>query len=1100
MDSSDGDEVDINGGGGGSGGGGGGVVESWETRAEQLFKHCDRECKGFITKRDLQRLWGELPLGPDELEGVFDSLDTDHNGFLSLQEFTDGFGTHLGLVIEFRADTPSSCGDNNSEEEPRGVGGVGGGVGGGHNGSSGVGGGGGDGEVITSTQLDDLLNLLANQDLESNSAVVESVWREVCGGGDPRKDKDQQEDPRKERQEEGDGEVRMGKLVAALLQELCKVRSEHTQLEALLVTKTEQFNKQVSRLYEELESELNGETNRVVKEHTMRDARARAVLEQEVAARDAALEALEEEQQELRERVQQVAAAEVAARQENAHLIAQVNRLEEELVQREVDLIELTTSLDTYKKNTKNEKRLRAQQAFKVSEGIARERESLVSQLDLLRTINSQLRDEQDQYVSYSSTTSASGPLIRDTSTPPGQLSRDNTSPPGPLSLENIYPSSPPPLTHLPQLHFTLRTTALQATRLLSDLEHDDDYFQAAEVKVEDSRSESPCMPYQEVSLFQELLHSPPLCATCGGTLTKQSTEQTDWASKEDRSIQTNPSHYTSTLLVHTIHHTSIRLHHITHHTHHTRRTYHTYLHLTVGGCNDDGESGVTHTRSDGNDCMDRSGDLVDDCEDDGVGSDGVSFGRGEYGPGMSNYRDDNDRRGAYGVGSYSRDDSGCVDGDRRGNYGDSGGERKSDCGWDGRMGDCSEGIVEGTNESSLASVNEASTSKDWERSNSSDVWSECTEEQPNGKQKHTTQVTQQNEKLREESEGEEIAEECREADGKWKEPKIMKEKEEEQWVEETNKRKIQEQGEEEGEEKEEETTGKSERQKAATQKLRTMTKRVRIATTEDEIIEDKIIGESQQEPEVTKNKSTIPTTPTLITSPLLHRYPHKQEEEQMGERNHKEEDTGICEAATETLLYRPSRMFKIVFIGNSGVGKTSFIHRASTGQYEANTSTTVGVDYRTLELGVGSVLGVFQLWDTAGQERFRSITRQYYRNADAVVVMYDVSSESSFLSVLDWISSVKETATEELLVVVIGNKVDLHQSKAVPLDLALELVRDEGCLVREASAATGCGVREVMVDITTALLTTTTRQPLTSSSSAPLSLHQPFMNKLCCK
>ncbi|KAK4302358.1 hypothetical protein Pmani_025543 [Petrolisthes manimaculis] len=1092
MDSSDGDEVDINSGSVVVGVVGGvGVVESWETRAEQLFKHCDRECKGFITKRDLQRLWGELPLGPDELEGVFDSLDTDHNGFLSLQEFTDGFGTHLGLVIEFRADTPSSCGENNSEEEPRGGGG---GVVG-HNGSSG---GGGGGEVITSTQLDDLLNLLANQDLESNSAVVESVWREVCGGGGggPRKDKaakaQQEKDPGKERQEEAaDGEVRMGKLVAALLQELCKVRSEHTQLEALLVTKTEQFNKQVSRLYEDLESELSGETTRVVKEHTMRDARARAVLEQEVAARDAALEALEEEQQELRERVQQVAAAEVAARQENAHLIAQVNRLEEELVQREVDLIELTTSLDTYKKNTNNEKRLRAQHAFKVSEGIARERESLVSQLDLLRTINSQLRDEQDQYVSYSSTTSASGPLIRDTSTPPGQISRDNTSPPGPLSLDDTYPSSTPPPTHLPQLHFTLQTSAVQATRLLSDLEHDDDYFQAAEVKVEDSRSESPCMPYHEVSLFQELLHSPPVCATCGGTLTTQitqSTEQTDWASKEDRSIQTNPSHHTTTLLVHTIHHTSIRLHHITHHTHHTRRTYHTYLYLTVGGYNDDGESGVTHTRSDGNDCMDRSGDLVDD----GVGSDGVSFESGEYGPRMSNYRDDNDRRGAYGVGSYSRDDSGCVDGDRIGDCGDSGGEQKSDCGWDG---DCSEGIVKGTDESRLACVNEASTSKDWEkRSNSSDVWSECTEEQPDGKQKHTTQ--QQDEKLREESEGEE----CREADGKWKEQNIMKEKQEEQWVEETNERKIQEQGEEEGEEKEEEMTGKSERQRAATQKLRTMTKRVRIATTEDEIIEDRIIGESQQEPEVTENISIIPTTPTLITSPLLHRYPHKQEEEPVGESNHNEEDTGICEAATETLLYRPSRMFKIVFIGNSGVGKTSFIHRASTGQYVANTSTTVGVDYRTLELGVGSVLGVFQLWDTAGQERFRSITRQYYRNADAVVVMYDVSSESSFLSVLDWISSVKETATEELLVAVIGNKVDLHQSRAVPLDLALELVRDEGCLVREASAATGCGVREVMVDITTALLTTTTGQPLTSSSSAPLSLHQPFMNKLCCK
>lgn len=146
-----------------------------------------------------------------------------------------------------------------------------------------------------------------------------------------------------------------------------------------------------------------------------------------------------------------------------------------------------------------------------MSEGIARERESLVSQLDLLRTINSQLRDEQDQYVSYrysiflwcikrevmihtwqlcegeetpdwepnlflvncltlsilntnSSTASMSGPLIKDTSTPPGSLSKDNTSPHGPLSWDNASPSSPTPPTVLPQLHFTLQTTALQPT------------------------------------------------------------------------------------------------------------------------------------------------------------------------------------------------------------------------------------------------------------------------------------------------------------------------------------------------------------------------------------------------------------------------------------------------------------------------------------------------------------------------------------------------------------------------------------------------------------------------------------------------------------
>ncbi|XP_050713753.1 mucin-12-like isoform X2 [Eriocheir sinensis] len=457
-----------------------GSTETWETRAAELFTVCDRECKGFITKRDLQHLWGELPLDPDELEAVFDSLDKDHNGFLSLQEFTNGFGSHLGLVIEFQADSSSSSSEGEQLLEAGDEGGVeGGGVEG---------------------QLDGILSILASQDLDSNSAVVEAVWREIGGAG-----------------------VSMERLVAALLQELSRVRLEHGHLEAALATKTDQFNQQVSRLYEELEAQISGEQAKAAKELRQKGARALATLEEEVAERDAALRALEEEQQSLRQRLEQAAAAEVAARQDNLRLEQHLTRLEEDLLRREAEVEELMQALDIHRRNTKNEKRRRAQHAFKVTEGIARERESLVTQLDLLRTINTQLRDEQDQTVPWSLRARERADLGGVGGGGGEDDYRSLSPPPHSTDLRSHTTSPPPPrpssLLHLPLI--CSPRTGSGGTG--SDCEHDDDYFSGAGVGVE---GDSPVAASPgEVSLLHEILSQPPLCVECGGALPRRPSE-----------------------------------------------------------------------------------------------------------------------------------------------------------------------------------------------------------------------------------------------------------------------------------------------------------------------------------------------------------------------------------------------------------------------------------------------------------------------------------------------------------------------------------------------------------------------------------------------
>ncbi|XP_076588579.1 ras-related protein Rab-43-like [Chaetodon auriga] len=110
----------------------------------------------------------------------------------------------------------------------------------------------------------------------------------------------------------------------------------------------------------------------------------------------------------------------------------------------------------------------------------------------------------------------------------------------------------------------------------------------------------------------------------------------------------------------------------------------------------------------------------------------------------------------------------------------------------------------------------------------------------------------------------------------------------------------------------------------------------------------------------------------------------------------------------TQSRIVSPQRVFKVVFLGNSGVGKTCFIQHYCTGRFHSDMSTTVGIDFQMKTLTLGSTTITLQLWDTAGQERFRSITEQYYRKADGILAMYDLTHSASFTAVRGWMDSVR--------------------------------------------------------------------------------------------
>ncbi|XP_034542383.1 EF-hand calcium-binding domain-containing protein 4A isoform X2 [Notolabrus celidotus] len=156
-------------------------------------------------------------------------------------------------------------------------------------------------------------------------------------------------------------------------------------------------------------------------------------------------------------------------------------------------------------------------------------------------------------------------------------------------------------------------------------------------------------------------------------------------------------------------------------------------------------------------------------------------------------------------------------------------------------------------------------------------------------------------------------------------------------------------------------------------------------------------------------------------------------------------------------------RVFKLVFLGNSGVGKTSFIQHYSTGHFQSGMRATVGIDFQMRTLTLGSTTITLQLWDTAGQERFHSITEQYYRKADGILAMYDITQSASFTAVREWIDSVKEKMHDSAVLMLLANKLDLSEARKVSTEEGQRLAEQHQALFYECSAKTGCNMEELM-------------------------------------
>ncbi|XP_019751041.1 ras-related protein Rab-33B [Hippocampus comes] len=150
-----------------------------------------------------------------------------------------------------------------------------------------------------------------------------------------------------------------------------------------------------------------------------------------------------------------------------------------------------------------------------------------------------------------------------------------------------------------------------------------------------------------------------------------------------------------------------------------------------------------------------------------------------------------------------------------------------------------------------------------------------------------------------------------------------------------------------------------------------------------------------------------------------------------------------------------PCRVFKIIVIGDTNVGKTCLTYRFCGGSFLKNPEATIGVDFRERTLELDGEIIKLQIWDTAGQERFRkSMVEHYYRSAHAVIFVYDVTSLTTFQSIPDWIEECSRHAVGPLVPrVVVGNKCDLWNHREVPTSAAQCLADGHNMPLFETSA-----------------------------------------------
>uniref|UniRef100_A0A671NHD9 Ras-related protein Rab-6B-like n=1 Tax=Sinocyclocheilus anshuiensis TaxID=1608454 RepID=A0A671NHD9_9TELE len=166
-----------------------------------------------------------------------------------------------------------------------------------------------------------------------------------------------------------------------------------------------------------------------------------------------------------------------------------------------------------------------------------------------------------------------------------------------------------------------------------------------------------------------------------------------------------------------------------------------------------------------------------------------------------------------------------------------------------------------------------------------------------------------------------------------------------------------------------------------------------------------------------------------------------------------------------------PLRKFKLVFLGEQSVGKTSLITRFMYDSFDNTYQATIGIDFLSKTMYLEDRTVRLQLWDTAGQERFRSLIPSYIRDSTVAVVVYDITNVSSFQLTSKWIDDVRTERGSDVIIMLVGNKTDLEEKRQITIEEGEQRAKELNVMFIETSAKTGSNVKQVSLRVLHCLL-----------------------------